>query len=84
MSAAANSPQSTQTPPSAEERYSYEVRFRFLFWSCRPAFRLHPPDALELRWSVFDHTRRVTVAFGATPEQAVDNALDHLNAVAAQ
>lgn len=58
----------------------YELRFLFLFTPTaetkRPRFILHAPDLVELRWTVFDVLARRTIGYGATPEQAVDSAME--------
>lgn len=40
-------------------------------------FRIFKPDALELRWNIFDTQEKKTVGFGATPEEAADVAFEH-------
>lgn len=52
----------------------YQERFQFLYPSGVnvPRYRLHPPDFLEPRWSVFDRVEKTTIGFGRTPEDAVD------------
>ena len=55
----------------------YPVRFRFLFpvVGGRPRYELNHPDALELRWSVFDRETKTSIGYGVSPEAAVDSAL---------
>jgi hypothetical protein len=62
----------------------YRTRFEFLFPAgshqrrrfIEPRYKLCAPDALELRWNVFDQVDKRTIGYGLTPEDAVDVALD--------
>lgn len=40
-------------------------------------FRIFKPDAMELRWNIFDSQEKRTVGFGDSPEAAVDNAFEY-------
>jgi hypothetical protein len=53
-----------------------ELRFRFLFPASQVVrFALYAPDVLDLRWACFDRVERLTIGYGATPEDAVDQAI---------
>jgi len=41
-------------------------------------FRIFKPDALELRWNIFDTQEKRTVGYGDSPETAIDNALRYV------
>jgi hypothetical protein len=59
----------------------YERRFCFLFPNRKigspPRFQLHPPDAFEHRWTVFDKVAKRTVGYGTDPAWAVDLAEEY-------
>ena len=52
----------------------YKNRFAVL---AGDRFRLHAPDLLELRWTVFDNKEHRTIAWGDSPERATDGAFEH-------
>lgn len=56
------------------ELQTYLNRFAVL---ATERFRIFKPDALELRWNVFDTQEKRTVGFGDSPEAAVDCAFDY-------
>jgi len=71
----------TPTPePDQREIFISLQRWRFLYPKVRyaPRYVLNAPDAMELRWSVYDRQFKVTVAFGETPEAAVDEAMQRV------
>jgi hypothetical protein len=58
---------------------AFQRRFEFLYparTAGAPRYRLCWPDVLELRWSVWDNHEKHTVAYGVTPAQAVDAAIE--------
>jgi hypothetical protein len=56
------------------ELQTYLNRFAVL---ATERFRIFKPDALELRWNVFDTKEKRTVGFGDSPEAAVDSAFEY-------
>jgi hypothetical protein len=53
-----------------------ELRFQFLFPASQVIrFALYAPDVLDLRWACFDRVERITIGYGTTPEDAVDQAI---------
>lgn len=68
---------SPPTPTSPAEAFLFEQRWKFLYPSAKHAgdFQLYAPDLMELRWSVYDSRRHITIAFGQTPEEATDAAM---------
>ena len=62
-----------QTPSSISDLQTAQNRFAVL---ATPRFRMFAPDALELRWNVFDTEEKRTVGFGHSPESAADVAFD--------
>jgi hypothetical protein len=56
------------------ELQTYLNRFAVL---ATERFRIFKPDALELRWNIFDTQEKRTVGFGGTPEQAADHAFEY-------
>ena len=63
--------------PDAKQEFFFEQRWKFLYPSAKHAgdFQLYAPDLMELRWSVYDSRRHITIAFGQTPEEATDAAM---------
>lgn len=72
--------------PDQKEIFLSLQRWKFLYPKVRyaPRFVLNAPDAMELRWSVYDRQFKVTVAFGASPENAVDEAMKRVEQAMAE
>jgi hypothetical protein len=65
--------------PATAAVNAYQNRFAFLFpGNGKSEYKLFAPDLLELRWSVWSVKTKSTVAYGTSPEEAVDTAMERL------
>lgn len=66
-------------------KYTYKQRFDFLSafrtdpTDRRIRFQLHAPDAMQLKWNVFDFQEKITVGLGVSAAEAVDHAIQRTN-----
>jgi hypothetical protein len=67
---------------NGRKTYTYKQRFTFLAvlrTDRRIRFQVYAPDAMQLKWNVFDCEQKVTVGLGHNAIEAVDEAIHRTN-----